>query len=288
MKLINEHRRVILALVVSTLIVFSIGILPRIVGGHGILAGLNLSDGYGYGGAPFVPPPETIVPPKVLPPVQPGQPPRTLPPISSIRTIVYTPGEETQVQLPPDGGNGSLNLPGSFFDVFIQVVVSVVPRSAAPPLPANVSIQRTISVDVFDSDGINTKIASGIPAVLTIEPTAQELALVGGDRTKLAIMRYLEDQGRWLELPTTVDINGNLRVTLFTFSLFGVAVKVNAGDVNADGVVDLLDLARMGAAFNTKTGDAQFNAQADLNLDGKVDLLDLAILGSSFGFKVGR
>lgn len=52
------------------------------------------------------------------------------------------------------------------------------------------------------------------------------------------------------------------------------------GDVNGDGVVDLLDLDIIGFNFGLMPAT---RCEGDLNGDGKVDLLDLDILGSTFG-----
>lgn len=46
------------------------------------------------------------------------------------------------------------------------------------------------------------------------------------------------------------------------------------GDVNGDGTVDVNDLFRWDLAFNSKSGDANWNPQADINGDGIVDKED--------------
>ncbi len=54
-----------------------------------------------------------------------------------------------------------------------------------------------------------------------------------------------------------------------------------AGDLNGDGLVDLVDLTTLLANFGTPSGAAR--AQGDLDGDGDVDLSDLATLLSQFG-----
>lgn len=56
------------------------------------------------------------------------------------------------------------------------------------------------------------------------------------------------------------------------------------GDINGDGVVDLLDLDLLGRGFG-RTGANR--CDGDLNGDNSVDLLDLDILGSNFGQSSG-
>ncbi len=57
----------------------------------------------------------------------------------------------------------------------------------------------------------------------------------------------------------------------------------NPGDINGDGTVGLTDLAMLGQAWDSSTGEANWNAAADFNLDGSITLLDLALLGQNWG-----
>lgn len=60
------------------------------------------------------------------------------------------------------------------------------------------------------------------------------------------------------------------------------------GDLNNDGVVDNVDLAILGQAWNSHSGDTNYTANADLNSDRAVNLLDLAILGKFWGVSEDR
>jgi len=55
------------------------------------------------------------------------------------------------------------------------------------------------------------------------------------------------------------------------------------GDVDADGDVDIADLARLLIAYGACAGSPQFNPGADFNATGCVDLGDLAVLLQNFG-----
>jgi hypothetical protein len=55
------------------------------------------------------------------------------------------------------------------------------------------------------------------------------------------------------------------------------------GDVDADGDVDLADLATLLAAYDTCAGDPGYNPAADLDDDGCVELSDLAMLLANYG-----
>ena len=57
------------------------------------------------------------------------------------------------------------------------------------------------------------------------------------------------------------------------------------GDVNHDGVVDILDAAKISAHWypGPPIGPLGYNSVADLNYDGSVDILDLAIVSANWG-----
>ena len=62
----------------------------------------------------------------------------------------------------------------------------------------------------------------------------------------------------------------------------GFIVKFKA-DVNGDCIVDVSDLAIMGAAFGKTRGQTGYTSAADINNDAVIDVSDLALLGSVFG-----
>ena len=66
---------------------------------------------------------------------------------------------------------------------------------------------------------------------------------------------------------TTSDL-----VVVDNFSLIATEKTVVLGDVNLDGIVNLLDVA----PFIALLSEGQFQAEADLNLDGMVNLLDVS------------
>ncbi len=56
-----------------------------------------------------------------------------------------------------------------------------------------------------------------------------------------------------------------------------------AGDINADGHVDVTDLLDLAAAFGSVRGQAGYLAAADFNADGSVDVVDLLTQVGNFG-----
>ena len=57
-----------------------------------------------------------------------------------------------------------------------------------------------------------------------------------------------------------------------------------ASDVNADGVVNILDLTGAAAAFGTSVTDA--NHSSDVNADGEINILDLVHIANDFGEEI--
>jgi parallel beta-helix repeat protein len=55
------------------------------------------------------------------------------------------------------------------------------------------------------------------------------------------------------------------------------------GDLNQDGIVNILDAIQAASAFGSHAGHPRWNEQADINRDGVVNILDVIILANNFG-----
>jgi hypothetical protein len=55
------------------------------------------------------------------------------------------------------------------------------------------------------------------------------------------------------------------------------------GDLNQDGIVNILDVIQAALAFGSYPGHPHWNSLADLNQDNVVNILDIIILASNFG-----
>jgi len=55
------------------------------------------------------------------------------------------------------------------------------------------------------------------------------------------------------------------------------------GDVNHDGIVELMDFYIVSMAFSSTPIDPNWNPHADLNGDGIIELMDFWIMSRHFG-----
>ncbi|MFN0138436.1 MAG: hypothetical protein ACKVS9_20215 [Phycisphaerae bacterium] len=69
----------------------------------------------------------------------------------------------------------------------------------------------------------------------------------------------------------------------FSMCVAATAAPQLPGDVNADGHVDLTDLATLLTAFGACSGSAAYSGDCDLDASGCVELGDLAVLLTNFG-----
>ena len=77
------------------------------------------------------------------------------------------------------------------------------------------------------------------------------------------------------DTPYVIDANNKDKYPRGVFML--------AGDLNGDGIVDILDAIQAVSAFGSSAGHPNWNSQADLNNDNIIDIFDLIILASNFG-----
>jgi hypothetical protein len=66
-----------------------------------------------------------------------------------------------------------------------------------------------------------------------------------------------------------------------TFMVQGT--ELLAGDLNNDGVVDILDITLVAVAFDSELGDPNYNPIADLDGSGVIDIVDITMVAINFG-----
>ncbi|UCB61470.1 MAG: hypothetical protein JSW72_05345 [Candidatus Bathyarchaeota archaeon] len=63
-------------------------------------------------------------------------------------------------------------------------------------------------------------------------------------------------------------------------------MSTKSTDINADGVVDMKDVALAASAFGSFSGHARWNREADINEDGRVSLKDICHIILDFGLVI--
>lgn len=66
-------------------------------------------------------------------------------------------------------------------------------------------------------------------------------------------------------------------------TMHGQLRVLKSPDLNNDGTINIIDLARIGAAFGSTPTSAGWNPDVDLNFDNVVNIIDLAIVAANFG-----
>jgi parallel beta-helix repeat protein len=79
------------------------------------------------------------------------------------------------------------------------------------------------------------------------------------------------------DTPYTIDPNN---VDRYPFIQVHVPVL---GDLNHDGIVNILDAVQEASLFGCSPGHPLWNSDADLNQDGTIDILDMIIMAENFG-----
>ena len=115
-------------------------------------------------------------------------------------------------------------------------------------------------------------INGSVPFSQTVALTAQGTFLLTG--IPKGAYQLAVKGSKWLQQVVSVDTSGG--------AVSGVGVTLIPGDANGDNYVGLDDMGLLADAFDTKPGDALWNAQADFNCDGVVGLDDLGLLALYF------
>jgi len=86
--------------------------------------------------------------------------------------------------------------------------------------------------------------------------------------------------GKAVQVTQSLYVSPNTEgISAFSFNIvFGVKGYL-LGDINGDGVVNVLDAIMQASAFGSTPQDSNWNPRADLNDDGIVNILDAIILG---------
>jgi len=92
---------------------------------------------------------------------------------------------------------------------------------------------------------------------------------------------YRAPSGQYTAYSTSRYLNRPVATNSTTFTIFLL------GDINGDGIINVLDAILLAKAFGSKPGDPNWDPRADLNKDNAVNVLDAIILAANFGKKTG-
>jgi uncharacterized protein YfaS (alpha-2-macroglobulin family) len=72
---------------------------------------------------------------------------------------------------------------------------------------------------------------------------------------------------------------------IMVYTTFRLQVVLST-DINGDGIVNILDLALVAKAWNTRPGDPKWNPRCDLDGNGLINILDIVPVARDFGKKL--
>ncbi len=128
--------------------------------------------------------------------------------------------------------------------------------------------------------GINGFSGNGILAQLTLQ-IARGVGVGEQVESDIAFESILVDT--FLLNSTLSDVTLDYNFNNAHYAYIGQQSKTALGDLNQDGVVDILDAVQAASAFGSYPGHPNWNGQADLNHDNEVDIFDIIILANNFG-----
>ena len=187
----------------------------------------------------------------------------------------YVEGETIDLTATPDSGWELSNWSGTDDDASVALTNMVTMPASDHTVEVgydavpDCTFSGTIDLQGRDDDSGAT-FTAGAYATTTDADGHYELIVPEGTYDVTAEMDlYLDGE----QTGETCPAGGTNELTLVT--LLG-------GDTNDDCIINILDLAFMGARFGLSDGDASFDAKADINADGSVNILDLTVAGGNF------
>ena len=172
-----------------------------------------------------------------------------------------------------------------FYEFSNQVLthnVSVVSLSASPNnVPKGTLI--TINATVADSGDFSETTRLTITANSTVLLANNITLTVGQVLNSLFSWDTTTYQpGCYFVTATLAPVSGELIASQFDNSLTFRVHVLYLGDLNRDGVVNIIDVAILANSYATTPGSPNWNPNADLNHDNVINIIDLAILANNY------
>jgi peptide/nickel transport system substrate-binding protein len=164
-----------------------------------------------------------------------------------------------------------------------------IPNNTISVFPSiNVTVQRiddnNLVPDLHMLIGFGLRNEAGYPFILGIEQTVLHI----GETCNATFREFVQDKRCWIE-------PGNYTTFAWAFvqssfvsdwsSIDGTVVHTGTlfGDINADGVVELMDFYVMSQAFGSTPGHSRWDVRCDLSPDGYIELMDFFLLSQHYG-----
>jgi hypothetical protein len=159
-------------------------------------------------------------------------------------------------------------------------VVSVEPLKTAVGQGYNMSIKVTVKNYGVFSETFNVTAYANTTLVGT-----QTVNLASGTKADILLVKSTVSMimGNYNVSATAGPVPGETNMSDNSGAGGWVIVTI-PGDLNADGVVNILDAVVLSDAFNSVPGTSSWNANADINGDNVVNILDAIILANHFGY----
>jgi hypothetical protein len=115
----------------------------------------------------------------------------------------------------------------------------------------------------------------------------QNVTLLSGNSTKIEFMWNVTlPVGNYtIRAEASIENDTDISDNVFIYGLITISIP---GDINADGKVNIIDIAIAARAFGSKLGEERFEPNADLNEDGVTNILDISAIAREFGETVGE
>ena len=153
-------------------------------------------------------------------------------------------------------------------------------------------LQKTVIGEGYDLPISTTVVNYGaysetLNVTLYINETSVEIQAVtlsSGNFTTLtfALNTSSVAKGNYI-ITVVIDTLPGETYTLDNSITSGTVTVANKGDINADGIVDIFDIAKVALAFSSTSNDPNWNPVADINGDEIVDIFDIVVVALHFG-----
>jgi subtilisin family serine protease len=184
-------------------------------------------------------------------------------------------------------GNGSFSLQTTSEPVQDISVVSVTssPNMVYAGEPVVVTVKAANNGGTSESFNVTANFENVTFGILGDIGTIEVMNLESGSNTSLVFTWNTANAAPFVSYAIEVeaDVLENETNVVDNISVGGpVRVRLQ-GDVNDNGIVNIVDLAIVARVYMTEETDPDFEPEFDLDHNGIIDILDLAIIGRNYG-----